>query len=670
MSSQQAIAPVASTDSPLWRPLNIGRLRLPNRLVALPVFSGYAYPDGRVSRLMLEHYGRMGGSGVGLVVVANAAVSADGLTSRHNLRCDGDEFLPGLAKLARAIKSQGAVAGLQLNHAGRFAKTGRARLPSALDGSHLGFDLGSLKAFMEFFPLEKRFGLTQDLLWRVTGWDRPMSDEDCLRVIEDFGRAAERAAAAGFDLIELHGASGYLLTQFLSAYTNRRNDRYGGDPARRAEFVREVLGEIKSRVGPDFPVGFRLLLREWVPEGIDLPEALDLAERLEKWGATYVSATAATHNSLFSPKIQKLTARPGYLAADAARLKARVRLPVIISGRIVAQKQAAGILDDGSADLIGLGRSLVADIDWINKTTAGRKPRTCINCWHCLKRVTLDKALACVKWPDWIRQRIDLDQALLSRDLHRLLVVLAGETDLKQWRDRLGFMIPPRPDVSIDLMFVKPVGQGDLTGPEFRFVDLARRMWRAREHGGGRLEVIISETDDEPDRAILDEARQGGHGVIWLCRNRDEAWRNRLVYGQQERVVALLGPGDRPEHVLVAIDFSEDSLLALKYLGHSWMIAPGIKVTFVHVLDGPSGEAQDRWVKVRRVFGWDEGFTLSMVSSKGGVAETLLDIIERAEFGTVIMGKRGLSGIKRFLLGSVSAGVLKGLTDQTLILVD
>ncbi len=650
--------------------MSIGRLQLSNRLVALPVFSGYAYPDGRVSPLLLDRYLRLGDSGAGLVVVANAAVSADGLTSRHNLRGDGDEFLPGLAKLARTIKSGGAAACLQLNHAGRFAKTDQALLPSSLDGSHLGFDLGSLKAFMEFFPLEHRFGLTQDFLSRVTGWTRPMTDEDCDRVIDDFGRAAERAVAAGFDLIELHGASGYLLTQFLSAYTNRRDDEYGGDPVRRAEFIRRVLIEIRRRVGPDFPVGFRLLLREWVPEGIDLPEALDLAERLEGWGVSYLSATAATHNSLFSPKIQKLTARPGYLAPDTAALKARVHLPVIVSGRIISQKQAARILDDKAADLIGLGRTLVADIEWVQKTRTGRKPRACINCWRCLKRVTLDRALTCVRWPGWLTQRIDLDQALLRRDLNRLLVVLAGDTDVRWWRDRLGFLIPPRPGISVDLLFVKPTGHGDLTGPEIRFVEKSRRTWAARAQGGGRLEVIVSETDEEPDRAVLDEAGRGGHGVIWLCARRDEEWRTRLVYRQQERVVGLLGPGDRPEHVLVAIDFSADSLLALRYLGHSWMIAPGVKVTLVHVLDGPSAEAQDRWVKLRKVLGWDERFKLSLVTSQDGLAGTLLDVIGRAQFGTVIMGKRGLTGIRRFLLGSVSAGVLKGLTDQTLILVD
>jgi 2,4-dienoyl-CoA reductase-like NADH-dependent reductase (Old Yellow Enzyme family)/nucleotide-binding universal stress UspA family protein len=670
MPAQAFPDPASTGDSPLGRPLNIGRLGLANRLVALPVFSGYAYPDGQVSPLLLDRYRRLGESGAGLVVVANVGVSADGLTSRHNLRGDGDEYLPGLAKLARTIKSGGAAAGLQLNHAGRFAKTDRALLPSSMDGSHLGFDLGSLKAFMEFFPLEHRFGLTQDFLARVTGWTRPMTDEECARVIADFGRAAERAVAAGFDLIELHGASGYLLTQFLSAYTNRRNDEYGGDFDRRAEFVGRVVAEIRRRVGPDIPIGFRLLLREWVPEGIDLPEALDLAQKLEAWGVSYLSATAATHNSLFSPKIQKLTARPGYLAADTAALKARVRLPVIVSGRIISQKQAAKILNDGAADLIGLGRTLVADIEWVQKTVAGGKPRACINCWRCLKRVTLDKALTCVRWPDWLRQRIEVDQALLRRDLNRMLVVLAGETDVRWWRDRLGFLIPPRPGISVDLLFVKPTGQGDLTGPEIRFVELSRRMWSARAQGGGRLEVIVSETDDEPEGVVLDEAGRGGHGVIWLSARREDEWRTRLVYRQQERVVGLLGPGERPEHVLVAVDFSDASLLALRYLGHSWMIAPGVKVTFVHVLDGPSAEAQDRWVKVRKVLGWDEDFKLSLVTRQDGLAETLLDIIQRAEFGTVIMGKRGLSGIKRFLLGSVSAGVLKGLTDQTLILVD
>ncbi|MBU0515357.1 MAG: universal stress protein [Proteobacteria bacterium] len=657
-------------NDPLFSPYPVGGLTLESRLVALPVFSGYAYPDGRVSPLMIEHYGRLAASGVGLVVVANAAVSADGVTSRHNLRIDADRYLPGLSRLAQAIKKHGAAACLQLNHAGRFAKTDRPLLPSALDGSNLAFDLGSLKAFMEFFPLEKRFGLTQDLVGRMSGWTRPMTDEECGRVIEDFGRAAERAARAGFDLIELHGASGYLLGQFLSAYTNQRTDRFGGDPAARAAFPLAVIQEIKGRVGPEFPIGFRLLLREWTPGGIELEEALDFADELAREGVAYVSATVATHNSLFSSQVMKLTARPGYLAEDCTALKARVNMPVIISGRIVARKPADKLLAQKAADLIGLGRPLVADIDWVRKSAAGEKVRACINCWACLKRVTLDQGLACVRWPGWIRERIDLEHAMLSRDFDRVLAVVAGDGDAAVFQTALARLVPPRPGMALRLVFLKSDNDQKLGPKEAEFLAGAQQMWRWRRLAGGEVDHVIRVVDDDFDEVVHHEAVAGEFDVILIGRNPEEPWRERLLYREQERAMGLIGPGRRQEHALVAVDLSEASLLMLRYLCHSWLIVPGLKVTFVHVLDGPEAEARDRWDKMRRILAWDEDFVLSLTPMEDDVAGTLLRAVERGEFGTIIMGKRGTSGIKRWLMGSVSSGVLGGLTDQTLILVD
>ena len=122
----------------------------------MPVFTGYAYPDGRVSLELIEHYTKLAQSGAAMVVVANAAVASDGATSTYNLRIDEDEYIPGLTRLARAIKQNGAIACLQLNHAGRFAKTEHPLLPSPADSSNLAFNLEALKDFMNFFPLESR----------------------------------------------------------------------------------------------------------------------------------------------------------------------------------------------------------------------------------------------------------------------------------------------------------------------------------------------------------------------------------------------------------------------------------------------------------------------------------------------------------------------------------
>jgi len=232
----------------LFSPFRVGHYQLRNRVIALPVFTGYAHPDGNVSALMIEHYTQLAGSGVAMVTVANAAVTSEGVISTHNLRVDRDEFIPGLSKLAGSIKRRGALACLQLNHGGRFAKTSQPLLPSPTDSSNLTYNVNSLKNFMNFFPLEKRFRLTGYFLKLFGTWRQAMTAEDRERIILGFGEAANRACEAGFDVIELHGANGYLLCQFLSAFTNKNQSNIGGDFKGRTAFPLAVIREVKQRV--------------------------------------------------------------------------------------------------------------------------------------------------------------------------------------------------------------------------------------------------------------------------------------------------------------------------------------------------------------------------------------------------------------------------------------
>jgi 2,4-dienoyl-CoA reductase (NADPH2) len=200
----------------IFSPFRLGSQQLKNRLVALPVYTGYAYPDGRVSPQLIDHYTKLAQSGVAMVVVANAAVTSDGVTSTYNLRIDRDDYIPGLTRLAKAIRQQGVIACLQLSHAGRFAKTEQPLLPSPIDSSNLAFNIEALKDFMNFFPLESRFKLTRDFLRQARHWRRAMTAADLERIIVKYGEAAVRAYCAGFDMIELHGANGYLICEFLS----------------------------------------------------------------------------------------------------------------------------------------------------------------------------------------------------------------------------------------------------------------------------------------------------------------------------------------------------------------------------------------------------------------------------------------------------------------------
>ena len=262
-------------------PLQVANRRLKNRLVALPVFTGYAFPDGRVSPKLIRHYRRLADAGAAMVVVANVAVHPGGTTSRHNLRIDRDDHIPGLQRLAAAIQSGGAHACIQLNHAGRFAKTAHPHLASPVNASHLAYNIAAMKNFMHAFPLEKRFGLTHSFLKQFNSWRRGMSTPQIEACIADFRSAARRAREAGFDMIELHGANGYLLCEFLSPAANRRSSGYGGSFANRTAFPLAVVRAIRSLRPDNFPLGYRLLLEEWVPGGIDLEDAVAFARLLE-----------------------------------------------------------------------------------------------------------------------------------------------------------------------------------------------------------------------------------------------------------------------------------------------------------------------------------------------------------------------------------------------------
>ncbi len=234
----------------LFSPLRVGGLELGNRLVFLPFYLAYPDADNQVNDLVLDHYEEMAASGVGLVVVENASVEPCGLGLPRTLLVSDDRFLPGLARLAERIKGRGARAVLQIHHAGRYAHRPDRIAPSAVE------TWGALP--------------------------RAMEPADIERVTAAFAAAARRAQKAGFDMVELHGGTGYLLPQFLSRRTNLRNDAYGGDAERRMRFPLEVVGAVREAVGRDFPVGYRFLADEYMPGGLTLDDTIPFARELAR----------------------------------------------------------------------------------------------------------------------------------------------------------------------------------------------------------------------------------------------------------------------------------------------------------------------------------------------------------------------------------------------------
>jgi 2,4-dienoyl-CoA reductase (NADPH2) len=638
----------------------------------LPIFSGYALPDGRVSELLIDHYRALSQSGVAMVVVANAAVAADGVVAVNNLRADRDEYLPGLERLAQTIKSQTAVAVLQLNHGGCFAKTSHPLAPSALDAARLPFYIASLRDFMNFFPLERRFGLTRDFMQRVAAWTRPMSAGEKEAAAMAFGEAAARAAAAGFDAVELHGATGYLLTQFLSGFTHKDPS---GSPLsfdERIRFPLQVVQEVKRRLPAGFPLGFRLLLREWVPGGIDLEEALAFAVRLQGEGVGYVSPSVATYHSMFLPKVRAVTARPGYLREDALALKKSLSVPVIVSGRVLTPRLAEQLLAEGAGDLIGLGRVLRADPRWVSKACTGRRVKACRNCNLCLRRVVLEQGFTCTRWPGWVQERTDLEQRLLKRGTDRTLWVIAGTRDMEIMQTpAAAAVIPARPGTLTTILFLKTT-DADLGFDEgvSRFTAWSQALWQRRAVAGAQLFHKLMPIQGPPESVVSSEMEQGGFGAVILGRNHLELWRERFFYRQRAKAVSLIGTHPRWSEALVPLDLGLVSLIVLRYLMQTLMAHTEFRLDFLHVLQEDESAALKRWREIHRILGWESPVQLRMVPRTGEVGATILGELKSGDFGTIVMGKRGLSRIKHLLLGSVSSAVLQGLTNQTLLLID
>jgi 2,4-dienoyl-CoA reductase (NADPH2) len=358
------------TPSMLASSFTIKGLSLSNRITMAPLYLGYAGADGAVTDLILDHYKEMAASGAALIVVEHTAAHASGLGSPFMLRADDDRYIPGLSRLADVIKSQGALAFLQINHTGRYAFTPDRLAPSP-------FPTG------EVIPKE-------------------MSLDQLQEIAQAYAAAALRAKQAGFDGVELHGGMGYLLVQFLSPRTNQRTDSYGGNLENRMRFPLDVVDRVISAVGDSFPIGYRFLAEEEHPDGLHPDETTVYAAELVKRDVAYLSVVSGTYDSYALPEYVEKRKQEGYMTHWAALIKqATPNIPVVTAGRIQSPEFAEGILNKGKADLIGLARVLLADPLWpkkalglISEPIVSCEP----NCSLCQMRIYRGKPASCSQW--------------------------------------------------------------------------------------------------------------------------------------------------------------------------------------------------------------------------------------------------------------------------------
>lgn len=368
----------------LLEPIGIGTLNLKNRIVFPAIASAYATPDGFVTDAMIAYYKNIA-KNCALCIVEAVCVDWEGrIVPRQLWVCD-DRFVPGLARLAKSIHGVGAKVAMQISHAGIVAY---------------------------FSGLEKTWGPSkaQYPIWDPSVTDRiqELSTGQVERIIGEFGEAAARAKAAGYDAVEVHGCHGYLFTQFLSPEINTRTDRFGGDPEGRMRFSLEVVKSIRDAVGPAFPVIYRMNADDRVEEahrlqwgtgtvGFTLDSGKTLARRVEGAGADAIHVTSGTYDAL-AWEVQPSDLPHMCLADLSAAIKAEVTIPVIAVGRITTPEMAEKILQDGKADLVAIGRGLIADDEWYQKAVEGRSReiQQCIGCMECMRRaVFMAQELPC-----------------------------------------------------------------------------------------------------------------------------------------------------------------------------------------------------------------------------------------------------------------------------------
>lgn len=366
----------------LFSPVTINGMTLKNRAVMPPMGTGYGNIDGTVSDRLLAYLARRAEGGTGLIITEICAVDPRGRGMPSQIGIWKDDFIPSLACIPDELHRYGAKVALQLHHAGREtfeAVIGtKPEAPSAIPSVILGQ------------PCEA------------------MSLERVKQMIGNFARAAGRAREAGFDAVELHGAHGYLLNQFLSPFSNHREDEYGGNEENRTRFILDIIRAVRRVVGNDFPVWIRVSADEMILGGYALSFMQRFAPRMVEAGIDAIHCSVGVYSTPGSLSIASMDTDEGFNLFRARALKEVVTVPVIGVGRINNPKMADDAIARGDADLISFGRQHLADPDFINKARDGALEdiRWCTACNQgCIERLSFEmKSATCSFNPECGRE--------------------------------------------------------------------------------------------------------------------------------------------------------------------------------------------------------------------------------------------------------------------------
>ena len=348
----------------LFSPFRIRGVALPNRLVMAPMSTELGGLEGEVTPAMIAFYRERALGGMGLIIVEYTCVEPDtGRAHAYQLTLDDRTNLDGHRRLVRAIHDAGARIFMQIQHCGQYAN------PKVLPG---GMPVGPSDILSKRDPGKLSC--------------RGMTSEEVSAMVAAYGNTAALAIEAGYDGVELHGAHGYLLTQFLSPLGNKRDDAWGGDFERRLAFPLAVVRAVRESIG-DRPLVYRLSADEFRPGGLTIDDMEVIAPRLVEAGADALHVSMGWGvGPAFETVVEPMSTPEGWRIPYAARLRKAAGVPVIAVGQIRWPETGERAIAAGDADLIALGRPMLTDPDWANKAKAGRRDliRPCTSCNWCI----------------------------------------------------------------------------------------------------------------------------------------------------------------------------------------------------------------------------------------------------------------------------------------------
>ena len=339
----------------IFSPLTVKNMTIKNRIVMMPMGPNYGEQNGEMSFLHINYYEQRAKGGTGLIIVENASIdSPQGSNGTTQLRIDHDNYLPRLFKFCENIHRYGTKIAIQINHAGASAISSRINMQPVSASDVPSKEGGEIP--------------------------RPLSREEILHIVKKYGEAAKRAQTAGFDAVEIHAGHSYLISQFLSPITNKRTDEFGGSVENRTRFCRMVIDEVRKQVGPFFPIMLRLSADELMEGGNTLDDTLEYLDYLQE--EVDIFDVSCGLNGSIQYQIDANYLPDGWRSYMAKAVKEKFNKPCISMGNIRDPKVAERILADGDADLIGMGRGLIADPAWVNKVATGHECdlRKCISC--------------------------------------------------------------------------------------------------------------------------------------------------------------------------------------------------------------------------------------------------------------------------------------------------